>query len=379
MKKDKLYFLTFLAITIVFLFVAAVASQYFIKASANQLLEVQVESSKREAKEVASLLDYQLSKGVTKQELVEKMQQIVANSNKNSWFLSVFDWSGKEVVHPDLSIIGQELNPNQTLIASLEGKNSSDDLYEILVNRNSEDKMLSEVIHIAPLKEVDLLVAAHVNMNKIATQMNKLKNNFYLIFLIMGILVIGLSFLAVRFIGSAYEKELEINNSTLRSEVVNLSKLNTDLVTYKEKIIERAERQEKLQEQIEEKDVLSNKSFEEPSEREKQRILTYVRNELVPIPIKNIAYICTENTITYVVCFSGKRSTTNASLDDMYANLNNTIFFRANRQFIISITAIDKIIKYGNSQLKIVLQAKTSEEIIISKNKAAEFKQWLNM
>jgi len=80
-----------------------------------------------------------------------------------------------------------------------------------------------------------------------------------------------------------------------------------------------------------------------------------------------------------VVCFDGKPFTTNMSLDDMYTNLNSALFFRANRQFIISITAIDKIIKYGKSQLKIVLQSKTSEDIIISKNKAAEFKQWLNM
>ncbi|MFT7443048.1 MAG: DNA-binding LytR/AlgR family response regulator, partial [Maribacter sp.] len=109
------------------------------------------------------------------------------------------------------------------------------------------------------------------------------------------------------------------------------------------------------------------------------RILTYMRNELVPISIEEIAYIYTENTITYVVCFDGKKSTTNMSLDDFFTNLNTALFFRANRQFIISINAIDKIIKYGKSQLKILLQSNTSEEIIISKNKAAEFKHWLNM
>ena len=43
----------------------------------------------------------------------------------------------------------------------------------------------------------------------------------------MGVLVIVLSFLAVRVIGSAYEKQLELKNSTLASEVINLSKLNT--------------------------------------------------------------------------------------------------------------------------------------------------------
>ena len=195
--------------------------------------------------------------------------------------------------------------------------------------------------------------------------MSALKSNFYFIFLVMGVLVIVLSFMAVRIIGSAYEKQLELKNSTLTSEVVNLSKLNTDLVSYKEKVAETP--------------VETDTNLSSEKDKEKERILTYVRNELVPVVIKDIAYVYTENTITYVVCFDGKRSTTNMSLDDMYNNLNSNLFFRANRQFIISITAIDKIIKYGNSQLKILLQSKTSEEIIISKNKAAEFKQWLNM
>ena len=66
MKKDKLYFLTFLSIAAIFLLVALIASQYFIKVSANQLIEVQVESSKREANEVANLIDFQLSSGIEK-------------------------------------------------------------------------------------------------------------------------------------------------------------------------------------------------------------------------------------------------------------------------------------------------------------------------
>ncbi|WP_299672267.1 LytTR family DNA-binding domain-containing protein [uncultured Polaribacter sp.] len=363
MKKDRLYFLTFLSIAVIFLLTASIAVQYFIKASANQLIEVQVESSKREANEVARFLDYEFSKDISKKEVVKNTQKVIADSNTDSWFISVFNWSGKEVCHPDITKVGQTVNSNQTLLASLEEKNNSEDLYELLVNRNASDESTSEIIYISPLKNADLIVAANVNMNRIAAQMNALKVNFYLIFLLMGILIIVLSFLAVRFIGSAYEKQLELKNSTLTSEVVNLSKLNIDLASYREKVVE----------------VAQEEATGDTTEKGKQRILTYVRNELVPIPIKEIAYIYTENTITYVVCFNGKRSTTNTSLDDMHTNLDAALFFRANRQFIISITAIDKIIKYGNSQLKILLQSKTSEEIIISKNKAAEFKQWLNM
>ena len=361
MKKDKLYFLTFLSIAVIFLLIALVASQYFIKVSANQLIEVQVESSKREANEVAKLIDFQLSSGIEKADVINNIQGIIENSNADSWFISVFNWSGKEVAHPDKTKVGQVVTSNEHLLSSLKENNNSDDLYDLLMDKSSD--LSSEIIHISPLKKADLIVAANVNMSSIKSQMSALKTNFYLIFLVMGVLVIVLSFVAVRIIGSAYEKQLELKNSSLTSEVVNLSKLNTDLVTYKEKVAEKP---------------LEN-TIEEPLEKEKKRLLTYIRNELVPIPIEDIAFVYTENTITYVVCFDGKKSTTNMSLDDMYTNLNSTLFFRANRQFIISITAIDKIIKYGNSQLKILLQSKTSEEIIISKNKAAEFKQWLNM
>ena len=76
MKKDKLYFLTFLSIAAIFLIIALVACQYFIKVSANQLIEVQVESSKREANEVAKLIDFQVSSGIKKDKIVSIKNKI---------------------------------------------------------------------------------------------------------------------------------------------------------------------------------------------------------------------------------------------------------------------------------------------------------------
>ena len=99
---------------------------------------------------------------------------------------------------------------------------------------------------------------------------------------------------------------------------------------------------------------------------------------MVPVTIDEIAYIYTENTITYVICTDGKRSTTNLSLDELYAQFDESYFFRANRQFIISIASIDKIVKYGNNQLKIIVSPGSDTSIIISKNKASQFKSWLN-
>jgi len=368
MKKDRLYFSTFLSIAVVFLLIASFSSRYFIKASVDQLIEIQVESSKREVKEMASLIDFQLAAGLDKQTIVDQIQKTIKGTDSQTWFLSIFNWSGKEVCHPDKTKVGQIVQSNELLLSSLKEKNNSEDLYDLLVNGkmpNAENTALeSEVIFITPLQNTDWIVAANVNVSKVTSQVNNLKYNFYIIFTIMGVLIILLSFLAVRFIGSRYEKQLEVKNSDLASEVINLSKLNADLVTYKKEVVKKPDT-------VEEAEV--------SSEINKKRILTYIRNELVPINIEDISHIYTENTITYVVCFNGKKSTTNASLDDVYTNLDSLLFFRANRQFIIGIKAIDKIIKYGNSQLKIVLQSDAEVEIIISKNKTAEFKQWLNI
>ena len=93
----------------------------------------------------------------------------------------------------------------------------------------------------------------------------------------MGVLIIVLSFFAVRIIGSSYEKQLELKNSTLESEVVNLSKLNADLVTYKEVVVKKSD-EEKV---------------DTSSESSKKRILTYIRNELVPVNIEEISHIYT--------------------------------------------------------------------------------------
>ena len=363
MRKDRLYFLTVSSITVVFLIIAIVASQYFIKTSANQLIEVQVESSKREADEISKMLDFQLENKLDKKKIIQNLQKTIANTNSDTWFISVFNWSGKKVCDPDITKIGQTIKSNAALLSSLQDKNNSDNLYDLLVkNPSNFEGFISEVIHISPTQNSDLIVAANVNIKGVQQQMKNLKYNFYMIFLIMGVLVTVLSSLAVRIIGSRYEKQLELKNSNLTSEIMNLSKLNTGLVSYKEKIVK----------------LSAENKVEEGSDKNKQRILTYIRNELVPTLIKDIVYVYTENTITYIVCLDGKKSISNSSLDDMYASLDTKLFFRANRQFIISISAIDKIIKYGNSQLKIVLQTETPEEIIISKNKAAEFKQWLN-
>ena len=185
-----------------------------------------------------NILNFQLKTNHDKNAILDNLQQTISKTSSDTWFISVFDWSGKKICHPDITKIGEPVNSKPNLLASLKEKNNSDDLYDLLVSNSdmgNNSEVVSEVIHIAPVKSSDLIVAANVNTSNVHKQLRKLKRNFYMIFLIMGVLVIVLSSVAVRIIGSSYEKQLEMKNSNLANEVINLSRLNTDLISYQEK------------------------------------------------------------------------------------------------------------------------------------------------
>ena len=58
--------------------------------------------------------------------------------------------------------------------------------------------------------------------------------------------------------------------------------------------------------------------------------------------------------------------------------LDPRLFFQVNRQYIISLAAVKDIISYSNSRLKIVLEYALDQEVIVSRERVQEFKQWLD-
>ena len=373
MRKDRLYFYTFLAITVIFSLVAGIAAQYFVKASALQLLSVQLESGRREAKEIAGLAGYQLESGLDKQKTINNIQRSIRNTNLESLFVSMFDWSGNEICHPDITKVGQKVGTNESIFSTIDDEITPEEFYGLLLrkeeaqeNPDSEDIGLNtEIIYLYPVANSDWIVGLNANTKAILGQIKELRNRFYLILVIMGFVIILSSVVMVRLLGSLYEKRLIAQKEKLEEEVIGLAKLNKALDRYQQKVGEELSKSEK---------GIDNQN----GDKNKKRILTYLRHELLSVATNEIAFIYTENTITYVVDNNGKRSTVNSSLDDMYSALDSNFFYRANRQFIIAISAIEKIIRYGNNNLKILVRPECEVEIIIGKNKAAEFKQWLN-
>lgn len=370
MNKDRLYQYTFLSLLIIFFVIGYFSMEYLVRISTQQFLNVQLENSKREAKEIATFVSLQIKNNNSKDQVINDIQKSIDMTDMQNGFICMFDKSGKVICHPKTDVIGRMVPPNESFVSGIENEINSKDLFSHLNSKNevggirkfSDSNQNSEIIYLNPVENTDLIIAAHANLKRINEQIDGLRINFILVYITTGTLIILLSFFMIRLIGSSYERKLEEKNENLSTELINISKLNQDLLNSKLK--------QSIKEQTEEE------TFE--NTENKKRVLTYLRNEIISLEVEDIAYIFMEDTITYVKDIHGKLSNSNSSLDEFFDKLDPAVFFRANRQFIISIKSISKIIKYGNNQLKIEVLPVSQKDIIISKNKVAEFKSWLN-
>ena len=107
------------------------------------------------------------------------------------------------------------------------------------------------------------------------------------------------------------------------------------------------------------------------------RILVTVKDKIIPLAVEDIACIYSTDRKTEIITAGGQTFIYNKPLDSIIKNLDPTVFFRANKQFIINRTQIADITVWFDSRLRLRLTAETPEEIYIAKNRVSEFKSWL--
>jgi DNA-binding LytR/AlgR family response regulator len=65
-------------------------------------------------------------------------------------------------------------------------------------------------------------------------------------------------------------------------------------------------------------------------------------------------------------------------MEELEDVLEPALFFRVNRTFIININAIRDVIVYSNSRLLIRPKIDFDKEIVVSRERVQEFKDWFN-
>jgi DNA-binding LytR/AlgR family response regulator len=109
----------------------------------------------------------------------------------------------------------------------------------------------------------------------------------------------------------------------------------------------------------------------------RNRFLAKVGQRLFFIPAGDVAYFAADNKIVFLIDREGNRFVINSTMEKLESELNPKDFFRLNRKIIIHADAIDQIKPCHSNRLKLQLKGvPATEEIIISRERVSEFKQW---
>lgn len=109
----------------------------------------------------------------------------------------------------------------------------------------------------------------------------------------------------------------------------------------------------------------------------KNRFTVKIGQHIKIISVREITCFYSENKTTYIKTNDKRDYIIDLSLEELENQLSPELFFKINRKLIVNINAIEDIISYSNSRLKLVIRNFTNFEPIVSREKVKDFKNWL--
>ncbi len=108
-----------------------------------------------------------------------------------------------------------------------------------------------------------------------------------------------------------------------------------------------------------------------------KRLLIRFGDTIKAVEIKDVAYFYTENKIHYLCTFDKKIYPVDQNLDQIESIMDSKVFFRINRQFIVNVHAINRMVSYSKSRVKLELVPPSEIETVVSTERSPHFKIWL--
>lgn len=110
----------------------------------------------------------------------------------------------------------------------------------------------------------------------------------------------------------------------------------------------------------------------------RSRFLLTFRDQLISMPVEEIAYFGSAFKTTFLVSHKGEKHYISQTLEEVERELNPALFFRVTRQFLVCTLAVAKIHVFFNGKLKLELLPAAEEEVVLSRDKSIAFKEWLD-
>lgn len=110
----------------------------------------------------------------------------------------------------------------------------------------------------------------------------------------------------------------------------------------------------------------------------KNRFMVKVGDHIRSITTDQVLLFYADGRDVYLVTLQNRKFIIDFTLEALEEVLDPATFFRANRTYIVNISCIQDVVMYSNSRLKIATQPAWDKEIIVSREKVGEFKDWFD-
>lgn len=114
-----------------------------------------------------------------------------------------------------------------------------------------------------------------------------------------------------------------------------------------------------------------------PSPRYKDMLLVPLKDKLKPVRLNEVSFFYTSDKTTSIHLSEGCNLPYCKNLEQIMVMLEPSEFFRANKQFIIRRSSVTDITIWFDNRLLVTMDVEVPERIYISKNRAADFKEWM--
>jgi len=115
-----------------------------------------------------------------------------------------------------------------------------------------------------------------------------------------------------------------------------------------------------------------------PSTPYKERFMIKVGDQLKFVPVDDIAYFFSDAGATSLVSTDGREFVIDYTMDQLRELLDPAVFIRINRKVAVGIHSIQKIHSWFNSRLKLELSPTPSFDVVVARERVADFKVWLD-
>ena len=113
--------------------------------------------------------------------------------------------------------------------------------------------------------------------------------------------------------------------------------------------------------------------------KQKERFLIKVGEHYKSVEISEIDCFYIKERCNFMHLNTGKNYAIDYSLDKIEEMIDSKMFFRINRNMIVNFLSIQDILAYSSNRLKISLRNWTEkEELLLSRDRVADFKVWMD-